>query len=364
MLKHLRFLFIVFILFSCNEKEHKETTYKVENQIRYAQNLEILNKEDGSYIQITQPETKKTIQYFIPAKNGNQKKTDYVTLPVKTEKIIVLSSTHIGMLSKVSGLDKIVGVSNEKYIYNPEIKKGLASGKIHDFGGEELISFEAIVQSGAQVIIYSGFGKDFPHQQKLQKLGIICIPNYDWKEEHPLGKAEWIKFFGLLIGNSNEANKYFDELESNFNELKAEHISAANKPTLLSGNLTGGIWYAPSGDSYMAQLFSNAGANYMYQNTKGIGSVELSLEEVISKNRHTDFWLNPGLSSKAEILESNPKAKYLDAFKNDRIYCYSPKMNFFWEKSAIEPDKVLSDLIKIFHSESEPTDLYFYTKLK
>jgi iron complex transport system substrate-binding protein len=261
-------------------------------------------------------------------------------------------------------LEVITGVLDKKYIHNSTVLDGLKKKRIQAFGNEEMLRFESIVNSKAEVLIYSGFGQDFPHSKQLEKAGIICLSNYDWKENHPLGRAEWIKLFGYLIGKKKKAKSYFSSIEKEYLSLKKEAKKLTSKPTVLSGNVLGDFWYAPAGESYFAELFRDAQVDYLYSETNGTGSVERSLERVLAENRTADFWLNAGFSTLELVQKSNKKASYIEAFSKGKTYCYSPNMNLFWEMSAIEPHHVLSDLLRILHPEfKQKTGMYFYQKL-
>jgi len=359
-------LIILFlILISCKgEKPKTQKGGDSKNEITYAQTLEIFEEKENVRVHIYNPDNKTVKKYYLTKDLSAKIPVDYIPIITPVTSMITLSSTHIGMLSKLNELKTIVGVLDRKYIYNKKIQKGLKSGKVKDFGDEESIAFESVVVSKAQILMYSGFSKDFPHAEQLLKSGTVCISNYEWKENHPLGRAEWIKLFGYLTGKEKDAKDYFSKIEKEYNALKSKVKNFDDGPTVISGNIIGDVWYGPAGDSYFAKLFKDARADYKYGHTKGTGSVQLSMEQILSENRDAKFWLNPGYPSLELVLKSNPKSKYLDAFKNQKVYCYSPKMDFFWENSAIEPQHLLSDLITLFHPEEFKSKLYFYQKLK
>lgn len=362
MFRFTTFLCAIILLVGCETKAPSHTTSHA-SIIRYAKTLEILEQEHSTEIKIIHPENK-TVKSYILSKtkpSGLKEHQQWIKTPVSS--IIALSGTHIGMLSVLDAVDKIKGISNQKYIYNKDVLKRLRENKLIDFGSEESISFESIVQSRAELLIFSGFGNDFPHTDQLRRAGTLCIPNYDWKEVHPLGKAEWVLFFGYLTGKEKEAKAYFSTIEKKYNSLKAKMAKVQNKPTVFSGNLYGDIWFTPAGESFNATLLSDAGGNYTYKNTQGTGSLEYSLEKVYAENAQTKFWINPGFSTLNELLSANPKADHFDAYKQKGIYCYSPNMNYFWEMSAIEPHFVLADLIRIFHPELSSDKLHYYERL-
>ena len=352
---------LIFISLSCGNSStstQPDSKSKEITSILYAKHFKISMKEKQTVLEIMDPETG-MIQREIDISPFTQTKNPE---PVS---IVALSSTHIGMISKLNEANKIVGVSGMQYVSNALVKANFEQKKVIELGEESTIPLEQIIQSKANIIIYSGFGKEFPHQKQLEKLGIICIPNYDWKELHPLGKAEWIKLFGVLLKKEQAANDYFTHIEKEYKSLKELAKNSKKSDCLFSGNVFGDFWYTPAGESFNAQIFKDANCAYAYENSKGIGSLSLTLEEVLQQNATCKYWINPGASTLDELKQQNPKAVFFDAFKKNNVYCYSKEGNNFWEMSAIEPHKVLSDIIQLTHPEMHlEKPLYFYSQLK
>jgi len=359
----MRFLFIVGILLllaGCGEEsiadrlvpDHDSPGEQISGtlSIEFAENFELKRTEDGYLVNIIDPNT------------GDIEKT-YTIERARKKKIIGLTSTLNGMLSILGETDLLVGVSSMDYVYDVNIREKFERQEITEFGDETSHSVEKIIASDANTILYSGFGDEFPNHEKLEKLGFSIIPIYDWREVHPLGKAEWIKLVGILSGKEKEAIAFFEEVKQKYKDTKKLLIDIKKNPTVISGNLIGDIWFAPAGDSYMARIIQDAGGDYVYAKTEGTGSTQKSIEQIIKDNRTTDFWINPGIGTKKQIEKINPHSKHLDAFTNG-LYCYSPNMQKFWERSAAEPHLVLSDLIHIFHPEIEEIKtLHFYEKI-
>jgi iron complex transport system substrate-binding protein len=211
-------------------------------------------------------------------------------------------------------------------------------------------------------VVYSAFSGKLAIDNKLKKLGIITIPNFDWRETHPLGKAQWLLLFGYLTGKQDLAKKEFAAIVKRYNEVKSQS-KKSNVQTLV-GNLAGDFWYAPAGGSYNATLLKDAGVNYIFKNSKGTGSLSLTLESVFSKLDSVSLWLNPGFMSKELLLANNPKAAYFPVYSKGEIYCYAYDMNRFWELSAIQPDLVLSDLQQIIDKFNSNKKLHFYKRVE
>lgn len=277
--------------------------------------------------------------------------------------MLTLAGTDIGMLSLLHLEDRICGVSDRRTVYNSKVLTRIASEKIIDFGNQDQLSVERILLSKAQLISYSSFGKDFPHEKELALAGLVCLPILDWKEQHPLGKAEWLKVYGYLLGKERKAIALFNQTAENYNRLKAASKKNELKANVFSGNQTGEIWFCPAGDSYEAQLIADAGGDYTYKNTHGTGSLSLTPEKVFTDNRQSNIWINPEAASYTELKQKQPKAIHFNAFSAKKIYCYSSNMNKYWETAACQPDKVLSDLLTIFENK-DPKGLHFYAPLR
>lgn len=358
----LLFSFLILSIASCNTTESPKEELK-GNIIKFAKNLKVFPTDEGYKLEIINPDTKKRYKYFL-CSNGNHSIPGYETIHIPIKGITVLSASHVGMLSKIDMIDKVKGVSNAKYVYNSQLKKQLLNGLTTAFGNEQSLSTEAIIKSKSDLVIHSGFSPEFTQEEQLKKLGILCIPNFEWKETHPLGKAEWIKFFGLLFNKMNASTKYFSEIEQEYSKLSDAAKKYISKPTVFAGNIFGDYWYTPAGNSFQAQLYADASAAYVYSDVKGVGSLAISLERIIKENRNTEIWLDPGNSSLDAILKTHASINHLKAYQTKRIFDYSHNMNKYWELSASEPHHVLSDLIQIFHAAPLDTNLlYFYKKL-
>jgi iron complex transport system substrate-binding protein len=354
-------LFVLFICFSCKNKEKEP--YGVKNNIvQYAKHFRITENKSITKIELLSPETGQIEQTINLAKESADSKK-VILVPVKS--MAVLSSTHVGMLSILKEVDKIVGITDKQYVFNPRLMENIENGKVLELGEEGQIPVESIIKSKSKVIIYSGFGNDFPHEGQLRNVGVECIVNYDWREIHPLGKAEWILLFGYLTGKEKEAKTYFKKIEKEYLALKKEAKKLKSFPTVLSGNLVGETWFAPAGESFNAVILKDAHVKYRYAHTLGTGSIALTMERILTDNQDTEFWINPGMPTKASLFGFQAKLKLLGPVSKNPIYDFSRSGNRYWEMSAIEPHKVLSDYLHIFHPKEFPKQkFHFYQEVK
>ena len=355
-------LFLVFVISSCDENSKSNQEISQKSELSFSKYLKIKELQTGVLIDITHPNRKnKTYRYFIAKSKTDKTPKDYVRIEKENMSFLVFSATHIGMLEKLNQVSKIKGTCSKDLIHSASIIKKIETGEIKDFGNEGATSFEKIIELKPKLIIYSGFSGEFSKSSEFEKMNITPIPNFDWQETHPLGKAEWILFFGYLTGTEIQAKKHFNSVKNNYLALCRKAKEAKNAPSVLMGSKIGNYWYGPAGNSYGAKLLEDAKTNYLYKNTKGTASIEYSLEKVFSEAKNAEFWINPGFSS-YKLLEMNfSKASYFKAFQNKNVYCYTNNPNKFWELNGVHPDWILSDLIQIFHPELKLNQpMYFY----
>lgn len=326
---------------------------------QYSEYLDITETKNYIQISIVHPDTKKKYEYVISIKPIDGTSGTWVQ---PRQKLAVMSSTHIGMLNEIDETKRIVAISNSKYLYNPKLIR--RKNQLINLGDEGQIPINLLVKSKAKNVVYSGFGESLSNQESLDKLKITAIPDFDWRETHPLGKAEWLLLFGALTGKFEKAKKQLVTIKANYFKTKSEVKKLNIKQRVMSGNLTADVWYTPAGGSYFARIMKDAGMNYRYATTKGTGSLGLGLEKVVNDAKNVEIWINPGASSFEELEQLNPKSRHFSSFKNKLIFCYSKNANRFWEESAVRPDLVLRDLALINSGVYSSNLLTYYSKLK
>ena len=193
--------------------------------------------------------------------------------------------------------------------------------------------------------------------------------NGDWNEQSPLGKAEWIKFFGALYGQEKKTNTIFESIKDEYKKTLIVAQKATSNPTVLSGAMFQDIWYMPQGESWASVFLKDARANYLWKDTKGTGSLSLSFETVFEKGQNADFWIQGQFSSLEEIEKTNKHYTQFKAFKTKKVYSFGNKKgktggNLFYELAPNRPDLVLKDILKMVHPELlQNHKMFFIEKL-
>ena len=282
-------------------------------------------------------------------------------------KAVVYSSVHCGLLNQIGALKSIGGVCDLKYIKLQEVQDGCRTGSIADVGNGMNPDIEKIIDLHPDAIMLSPFENSGGYG-RVEKLNIPIIECADYMETSALGRAEWMRFYGLLFGEAQKADSLFAEVEKNYNELKALVAPLSSAPSVISELKNGSAWYVPGGKSTSARIYADAGANYVFADDEHSGSVPLAFETVFDKGQNADFWLikyNQAIDKTYKELEQD-YAPYTGfrAFKERNIYgCNTGKVDFY-EDSPFHPDRLLKDLIKIFHPTLlEGYELKYFTKL-
>ena len=319
--------------------------------------------------------------YIVKIKDNGKVRTYYLSrhprkgqIKIPVSRVIVLSSTHIGFISDLGQVDKIIGVSGKKYIYSPILRKHLNS--ITEVGFENSLNLEKILSLHPDVIFtYSLNNTDEKKIALMEKAGITVVPVYEYLENAPLARAKWLEVFGAFFDKYDTARTIFNNIERRYNREKVyvkKFISRLNHKTKVLANIPyRGVWYVPSGKSYMAQLIMDAGGDYPWANTTSQMSIPLDFETVFTMASDADVLINPNTAtSLQQVIATDKRLKRIRAIRLGKVYNFTKKMSpgggfAFWENGVVEPDKILHDLIAIFYPNSifAKDSLYYYKKL-
>lgn len=363
----------VLLLSACGGRSKTSSISTTEKKIplHYAENLILSTTQDYTISRLRNPwDTTKILHTYLLIDKDKPLPED---LPEGTivrtplSKTIVYSSVHCGLLKQIGALQSIGGICDLKYIKLPEIQEGCRNGSITDVGNGMNPDIEKIIDLHPDAIMLSPFENSGGYG-RVEKLNIPIIECADYMETSALGRAEWIRFYGLLFGQTQKADSLFAAVENNYNDLKALVAPLSSAPSVISELKNGSAWYVPGGQSTSAHIYADAGANYVFADNEHSGSVPLAFETVFDKGQDADFWLikyNQAVDKTYSELKSD-YAPYsgFRAFKEHNIYgCNTGKVPFY-EDYPFHPDLLLKDLIKIFHPTLlEGYELKYFTKL-
>ena len=341
--------------------ENKENILSTDYQIKHAKGFEIQYFSDFKKLIIKSPfpDSKQDFVYVLSKKeNGRSRESESLQIPL--EKIVATSTTHVPMLEILGAADVLVGFPNAEYITSPQTRERMNQGKLIDIGKDMGLNTEMVIALQPEAVI--GFALDDSDKaySTLRKNNIPIIFNGDWLEETPLGRAEWIKFFGALLDRDREADSIFNRIEKDYLEACEIAREAMESPTIMSGILFKDQWNLPAGESFTARLYEDANTNYLWKDSEGQGSLVLNFESVLDKARNADFWIGSGIyTRRKDLIGANGHYAEFEAYGKNRIYTFSKRKGegggiVYFELGPLQPDIVLKDLIKVTHPDLLP----------
>ncbi len=333
-------------------------------EIKYAKDFAVFNHDGKQEVVVYNPWQKgKVLARFVLVKSHPGKGE----IKVPLDSVAVFSSTQLNALRMLGVLNKVTGISEARFISNPQVKKALAAGKMTELAAGGHYFIERILQQRPQAIFFSPFQGNLKLPRTLSSL--TAIPYLDYTESSPLGRAEWIKFSALFFGKEKEADSIFQDIEKQYFALKKMTDTLSKRPTVFSDKFFSGQWFVAGGKSYIARIFTDAGANYLWRNDTHIASFPLNFETVFEKAQGADYWRIVGTfgskPSYTQIADENELYPRFNAFRKHHIIYCDPKKTAYFERSAMEPQWVLADFIKAFHPKLLPDyQPVFYRVLK
>jgi len=294
----------------------------------------------------------------------------YTKVCVPIHNTICMTSLQLSNFTILDAHDVVKGITGTKNLFNKDIKQRVKDGRIVKIGTEGEFDTELILAANPDVIFISPFKRG--GYDAIKETGITLVPHLGYKELSPLGQAEWIKLVGMFIGKEREANELFDGIEKRYNDLKAkcqEVTAKGSKPTVTSGEMHYGTWRAVGGKNYLAQIFRDAGADYVVNDDEEAGE-NLEFEKMYALSANADYWriLNAyqGEFSYDALKASEPRNALFKAFKEKKVIYCNMKQQPYYEISPVEPDVLLKDFVAIFHPELVESDYQpkYYRLLK
>lgn len=383
----MRFYFLllaVLSLVSCTRDKHQNSGdsaavvadqrgFDFTSRLKHADGFTINKFDNYKQVVVFDPWVKDTLaSYIIVPKGGTIPDTlpkhDYL-LKVPLRDIACLSSTHIGYLDQINEVMKVSGSVNVKGIYNKQLSKKTEQGKVLELGQGMSYNFEAVVSLAPEALMKTGFDNVRAEDKRLSEAGLTILYNNEWMESSMLARAEWIKFAAVFFNKEAYADSLFNQIEKKYLEVKALADTASDSPEILLGSDFKGTWYMPGGNSYRAQLYADAGADYYYKNDSSKGSLPLSLEVVLEHQVMADFWIGAKAKNLDELKALDERYALFEAFKKGNVYHFDKRINAYggndyWENGIVRPDYILMDAVKILHPELLPEhELFYFRKL-
>ncbi len=281
--------------------------------------------------------------------------------------VLLFATMHAELLGCLGVSHAVGGVCEPEYMTQQYIREGLENNTITDCGTSLNIDLERVVElspSAVFVLPYEngGYGK-------LDKLTYPLVECVEYMETSPLASAEWMRFYGRLLGCAAKADSLFDEVCHSYLSLRDSVAAVSPRPKLMCELKSSSAWYVPGGRSTMGVLYNDAGAHYLFSDNNGMGALPLAFETVLEKASSADIWLiKYGADTdktRSSLLAEFEGYKYFKPFANGNIYACNLSKKRFYEETPFRPDLLLRELVALFHPDFYPDikPLRYYEKM-
>lgn len=340
-------------------------------QMKYAELLTIVKHNDGTYTEaiIENPWKKGTTlhKYILVPKGKEGDETvarlkddirenatmqmgshcDIVRTPLESN--VVFTAPHCQLMYELGCKNAITGVCDKDYINIPDIKERV------DCGSSMQPDIERIIALKPEGLLISPFENSGGYG-KLDKLHIPIIETADYMETSPLGRAEWMKFYGLLFKSEERSDSLFSSIEKEYLALKAEAAKLPQGLSILTERKMGSVWYVPGGKSTMGILLKDANAKYIFADDTHSGSLAYGPERILSKGTQIDVWAFKYFGGKAlsknDLLAEYEGYKVLKAFNSNSIYQVDTSTQPYFELTSFHPEILLREFIILAHPKA------------
>lgn len=305
-------------------------------------------------------------RYYLAGDDTTRVPADGTRLRTPLRHVALTSVTHVEFMRLAGVLDRVDGLCSPRLAYNATLRSRAEAGDLADLGDSFALNVERALALRPQAVMASAYNQTDAHLARLSQAGIPVVYSTEWMEKSLPGRAEWVKFVAALYDREELADSLFDRVADEYERLAALARQAETRPRVMAGSDFRGTWYMPGGDSFMAHLFADAGADYFYADDPSTGSLPLNMETVLAHFAQADVWLNCGYTSMEQLLKANPKYALFRPVHTGRVYHFNRRTlpggaNDFWESAVARPDLLLADVIATLHPGLLPGHEPVYT---
>ena len=351
-------LWLFLCLFTaCNgNKSNKSEDTGDTIPMRYARNLIMVEHKGYTEVFLRNPwDTTTVLHHYLLASFDSPVKGNKATcVRVPLQRAGIFTAVHCGLVRELGCEAAIRGICEIEYINIASIKKSVAEGRVANFGSAMEPTIEVIMDAQPDALLVSPFENSGGYG-RVERLGIPIVECADYMEFSPLARAEWMRFYGRLFGVGERADSLFNEVERRYLDLRKKASKVEHRPTLIAEKPYGGVWYVPGGNSSMGVLYRDAGADYLFSDRKKNGSLHLSIESVFEVGQQADIWIlkyNQAYPlTLQQITADYPPFAHFRSVQSGRVYGCNQATSRFYEETPYHPDRLLQNLVEIFHPE-------------
>ena len=296
--------------------------------LQFADQFSVLRYDDGSAL-ITIGETDR---YLLLPENAPlpEHDRDAVVLRQPLNRIYLAASSVLDLFIRLDALDRarFTSLSRDNCSL-PEAVEAMDREELLYVGKYSAPDFELLLSDGCDLAVENMMITHSPEiQEKLVNLGIPVLVDLSSYESHPLGRLEWIKLYGLLLGRETEADAFFDEQVRRLDALSP--TDSAKKSVVFFYINAAGAPVVRKGGDYAARMIELAGGRYVFEDLRrdetAVSTVTLQMESFYRDACNADVMIYSSaiggeLSSLEELLAKAPLLADFKAVESGEVWC-------------------------------------------
>lgn len=369
-------LFSMMLLFACTFSVQAKEASSVSG-LEYERSMELSYAEEfsvdyykGGYALITIADSDKFL--IVPERKEapENMEENIAVLKQPLNNIYLVATSAMDFFVSLDGLESIrLSGTNENGWYIEEAKKALKDGSILFAGKYNAPDYELILGENCSLAVESTMIYHTPEvKEKLEQFKIPVLVERSSYESHPLGRTEWIKLYGVLLGEEEEAERLFKEQEERMESVLSEENTG--KTVAFFYITTNGLANVRKSNDYVSKMIELAGGRYIFENLgeddNALSTVNMQMEEFYAKAKDADYIIynsaiDGELQTMEQLLEKSNLLKDFKAVKNGNVWCTGK--NLFQESTGL--GVMIEDIHKMLNSEGDSlTELTYMHRLK
>ena len=268
-----------------------------------------------------------------PSAEGEPGKLIVLQEPVKN--LYLVASSVMDMFAQLDSMDAIsmCGLKEEDW-YIPAAKQAMKDGTLLYAGKYSQPDYELLLSQNCSMAIENSMIYHTPEvMEKLDEFGIPTLVEYSSYEEHPLGRVEWVRFFGALLDQEEKADQLFEKQKEALKRVEAEE--STGKTVAFFYITSNGLVQVRQSTDYIPKMIELAGGKYVFENLGDPDSrrstINLQLEDFYDGAQDADFLVyNTTIDRQVQTLEDLLKKcsllKDFKAVKNHQVWCTTEDM--------------------------------------
>lgn len=354
----------IIALASCNSGKTSEMQAGGDTlRLGYSRLLTIVNYDKYKVVDIADPwkEGRVLHRYVLVSDSSASHLPVGTVINVPVRRAMVFTTVHASLLADLGAIGRIKGMADVEYVKRNDIQALVKNGNIVNVGSGMSPDIEKIIDGTPDIVLVSPFENSGGYG-KLEEIHIPLVECADYMESSPLARAEWMRFYGMLVGKEAEADSLFKQVEKAYNSIKANLKDSHRRPRVMMDIPSGNVWYVPGGQSTIGQMITDAGGDYCFSDIMKGGSSAMTVEAVVDKCENADVWLfryGGPRKTVASMASENKAFTHIKAFKDKKLWGCSTERTTFYEDTPFRPDVLLGEFLHIFHPEYDAEMKYF-----